>query len=398
MPRDSQQAGSGLSRRGLVIAGIAALLAVVAVVGTGIANRGVNDERRRQWTEAQAAPTVGIVLPRVAGGISALDLPGRLEAYARAPIYARVSGYIKTWAVDIGDVVKAGQLLAEIDAPDLDQQFLQARAALASAQASEALAQITAQRWQQLAGTSGVSRQAVDEKMGDLTVKQAQTRAAQAALDRLEVIASYKRVVAPFDGIVTTRNTDLGALINADSSAGLALFVISDISRLRLYVNVPQNFVPAIKLNAVAQITVPEYPGRSWQATVVASARAVDAASGTTRFQLVVDNAAGELMPGGYAAVKFDLPANTTTLEIPSSALIIDQAGIRVIVVSADNRVSFRTVTIARDLGRVIEISDGLKPGDRVVESPPDGLVDGDSVRVVDNAGPQSRVGGAPGR
>jgi RND family efflux transporter MFP subunit len=309
-----------------------------------------------------------------------------LEAYFRAPIYARVSGFLKAWHVDIGAQVKAGQLLAEIEAPDLDQQLLQARAALASAQAAEALALVTAQRWQTLGGTNTVAKQTVDEKTGDLTVKQALSKAAQANVDRLTVLADFKRVIAPFDGIVTTRNTDVGALINADSSAGLALFVISDTRKLRLTVSVPQNYVPAVTLNTKVDIMVPEYPGKTYTGKVEASARSVDAASGTTRMQVVVDNAAGELMPGAFANTHIALPQDMVALTIPSGALIFGQKGLRVATVDANDKVVLKSVVISRDLGQIVEIATGLSATDRIIESPPDGLADGDPVRVVNTA------------
>ena len=230
-----------VSRRGLTIAGLIAALVVIVVVVNGIWSRNSSEARLKETTDTLAIPTVSLIVPSANGNKSNLDLPGRLEAYNRAPIYARVSGFLKKWYVDIGTPVKAGQLLAEIEAPDLDQQLMQAKAALASSEAAEALAKITTQRWNQLGGTNTLSKQAVDEKAGDYGVKQANTKAARAAVDRLEVLADFKRVTAPFDGIVTTRNTDIGALINADSSAGLALFVVSDVKRLRLNVNVPQN-------------------------------------------------------------------------------------------------------------------------------------------------------------
>jgi RND family efflux transporter MFP subunit len=284
--------------------------------------------------------------------------------------------------------VKAGQLLAEIEAPDLDQQLLQAKAALASAQAAEALARVTAGRWQQLGGANTVSRQTVDEKTGDLTVKQALTKAAQAAVDRLEVLYAFKSLTAPFDGIVTARNTDVGALINAESSAGLALFVISDIQRLRLTVSIPQNYVPAVKINTKVQITVPEYPGKVYTGVVDASARSVDAQSGTTRMQIVVDNTSGELMPGAFANTRIELPVNLQALSIPAGALIFDQKGMRVATVDASGKVVLKPITISRDLGQVVEIATGLEASDRVIESPPDGLSNGDPVRVVTPAKP----------
>jgi len=379
MPPESSPAAPRKRGRGLAIAGIAALLVVGFVVASGLMNRNASQAKLKEWTDTQSVPIVSVITPATGDNKSSLDLPGRLEAYARAPIYARVSGFLKAWYVDIGAPVKAGQLLAEIEAPDLDQQLLQAKAALASAQAGE-----TAQRWQTLGGTNTVAKQTVDEKTGDLTVKQALTKAAKANVDRLEVLADFKRLVAPFDGIVTTRNTDIGALINADSSAGLALFVISDTQKLRVNVSIPQNYVPAVKINSKVQITVPEYPGKIYYGVVDASARAVDAQSGTTRMQLVVDNSAGELMPGAFANTRIELPPTVQALTIPSGALIFDQKGLRVATVDANSKVVLKTVTIGRDLGQVVEIATGIAATDRIIDSPPDGLADGDPVRVVD--------------
>lgn len=389
MPPDSPAHPAPRSRRGgLAIAGLIALATGGFVVASGLWNRNASEAKLKEWTDTQAIPTVSVVEPARSANQTTLDLPGRLEAYARAPIYARVGGFLKVWYVDIGATVKAGQLLAEIEAPDLDQQLLQAKAALASAQAAEALAMVTAQRWQQLGGANTVSRQTVDEKTADLTVKQALTKAAQAAVDRLEVLYSFKRLTAPFDGIVTTRNTDIGALINADSSAGLALFVVSDIGRLRVTVSVPQNYVPAVRINTKVQITVPEYPGKVYSGVVDASSRAVDAQSGTTRMQIVVDNSSGELMPGAFANTRIELPANLQALSIPAGALIFDQKGLRVATVDANSKVVLKPITIARDLGQVVEVASGLAAADRVIESPPDGVADGDQVRVVTLAKP----------
>ena len=250
---------------------------------------------------------------------------------------------------------------------------------------------MTAQRWQTMGSSNAVAKQTVDEKTGDLTVKQALSRAAQANVDRLTVLSGFKRVTAPFDGIVTVRNTDVGALINADSSAGLALFIISDVSKLRLTVSVPQNFVPAVKLNAKVGITVPEYPGKDYSGLVEASSRSVDAASGTTRMQVVVDNAAGQLMPGAFANTRIELPENLQLLTIPASALVFDRQGLRVATVSADGRVTLKSVTIARDLGQIVEIGTGILASDRIIDSPPDGLSNGDAVRVVESKPPAGK-------
>ncbi len=386
MSPETTPAAKPKSRRGLAVAGIVGTLALVLVAANGILSRHASEAKLKEVTETLAVPTVSVISPTTGANKSSLDLPGRLEAYARAPIYARVGGFLKAWYVDIGAPVKAGQLLAEIEAPDLDQQLLQAKAALASAEAAEALATVTAQRWSQLGGANTVSRQTVDEKLGDLTVKQALSKAARAAVDRLEVLFAFKRLTAPFDGIVTTRNTDIGALIGAESSAGLALFVISDVRKLRLSVSVPQNYVPAVKLNTNVQITVPEYPGKIYNGVVEASARAVDAQTGTTRMQVVVDNASGELMPGAFANTRIELPSNMQALSVPSGVLIFDRNGLRVATVGADNKVKLKPITIARDLGQTLEIGSGLTAEDRVIESPPDGVADGDPVRVINTA------------
>ncbi|MBV8188921.1 MAG: efflux RND transporter periplasmic adaptor subunit [Alphaproteobacteria bacterium] len=371
------------SRRGLAMAGLAGCLILGVVVANGVWSRNVSQAKLKEATAIEAIPTVAVLTPTLSANKSYLDLPGRLEAYTRAPIYARVSGFLKAWYLDLGAPVKAGQLLAEIEAPDLDQQLMQAKAALASAEAAEQLALVTAQRWQTLGTSQVMARQSVDEKTGDLGVKQAQTKAAKANVDRLAVLSDFKRVTAPFDGIVTARNTDVGALINADSSAGLALFVISDVKRLRVTLSVPQNYVPAVKLNSKVQITVPEYPGKVYTAEVEASSRAVDAQTGTTRMQLIVDNSSGELMPGAFANTRIELPQNMQALSIPAGTLIFDQEGLHVATVDANSKVVLKPITIARDLGQVVEIGSGLTAGDRVIESPPDGLADGDSVRVV---------------
>jgi RND family efflux transporter MFP subunit len=376
-----------VSRRGLAAAGVIALVVVLVVVVSGVWTRNSSEARLKETTEKLALPTVAVILPVHQGNKSNLDLPGRLEAYSRAPIYARVSGFLKAWYVDIGAPVKSGQLLADIEAPDLDQQLMQGRGALASAEAAEALAKVTAQRWTTLGQSNTLSKQAVDEKTGDLSVKEANVRAAKANVDRLEVLAAFKKVTAPFDGVVTARNTDVGNLINADSSAGVALFVVSDMKRLRLSINVPQNYVPAVPLAAKVDITVPEYPGKTYKGSVEASSRSVDAASGTTRMQVVVDNSSSELMPGAFANTRIELPDAVQALSIPSSALIFSQKGLQVATVDASNKVMLKPVKIARDLGQVIELSTGVEAQDRIIESPPDGLNNGDEVRVVKGPG-----------
>jgi RND family efflux transporter MFP subunit len=371
-----------LSRRGLCIAAItAAAVAAVIVIG-GFVTRETANAQLREWTEKQAVPSVAVVLPDARGQATTLDLPGRLEAYYQAPIFARTSGYLLDWKVDIGARVKSGQLLAEIDAPDLDQQLLQAQADLASAQANVKLSEATMRRGQVLIAQNDVSRQDFDQRTADLGNKQGLVKSAQANVDRLQVLEQYKRIVAPFDGLVTVRNTDIGALINAGGGTGSALFIVSDVHKLRIYVNVPQNYVPRIKIGAQALISVPEYPGRSFAAIVEASSQAVDVASGTTRMQLAVDNADGKLMPGAFANVRLELLGDESALRVPASALIFDAGGLRVATIGADGRVVFKPVVVARDMGSVIAIASGLAASDRVIESPPDGLAAGEQVRL----------------
>ena len=371
-----------VSRRGLRIAALAGVAIAVLVVGGGIASRAANSKRLSQWTAANAQPVVTVTQPQPANGSAVLALPGRLEAYSRAPIYARVPGYLKSWKVDIGASVQAGQLLAEIEAPDLDQQLSQALADLLTARANAALASTTAKRWQDLVKSDAVSLQDVDMKNGDLAAKTAIVKATKANVDRLEVMEGFKRITAPFDGIVTARATDVGALINAGSGKGLELFVISDTHKLRLYVSVPQNYAAQITAGTQAQMTVPERPGRTFTATVETTSQSVDPSSGSTLVELAVDNASGQLVPGAFANVRFALPLTSASLSVPASALIFDSRGARVATLGADNRVVLEPVTIARDLGTVIEISSGLAATDRVIDSPPDGIGKGDQVRI----------------
>ena len=375
-----------ISRRGLRIAAIGGAAVAAVIVVMGVTSRKNADARLSQWTEDQAVPIVALVAPDTKGQRSTIDLPGRLEAFSQAQIYARVSGYIMDWNADIGMPVKTGQLLAEIDAPDLDQQILQARAALASAQANSVLSDATLQRGQSLLPSGAVTRQDLDKRSADFANQQGLVKSAQANLDRLRVLEKYKRIVAPFDGLVTSRATDVGALINA-GAGGSELFVISDTTKLRAYVNVPQNYVPSIKIGTTAELSVPEYPGRTFGATVNASAQAVDVASGTTRMQLVVDNASGELLTGAYANVHLDLPHAEVAINVPASALIFDQSGLRIATVGADNRVVLKPVTISRDMGKTVELASGLSADDRLIETPPDGIASGDLVRVASGPG-----------
>ncbi|MFJ3487880.1 efflux RND transporter periplasmic adaptor subunit [Pseudomonas sp. NPDC090202] len=374
---------NGRARFGLLLA----LIVLIAVVFFGITGRASESKALQTWTEKQALPSVLLVKPLAAAQGATVILPGRLEAWSRAAIFARVGGYLKSWKADIGTRVKAGQLLAEIDTPELDQQLLQARADLATAKANAGLASTSAKRWQAMLASDSVSKQEVDERNGDLAAKQAQMMAAQANVERLVATKGFQRLTAPFDGVVTARSTDVGALINAGSTGGgQELFAVSDVSHLRVYVQVPQAYAAQIKVGSSAKISVPEYPKEPFTATVIASADAVAAASGTTLVQLQVDNQAGRLLPGAYTSVRFDLPLQADIVRLPATALLFDDHGMRVATLDGQDHVHFKTVTIARDFGDVVEIGSGLTSSDRIIDTPPDGLNDNDAVQVSSGA------------
>jgi RND family efflux transporter MFP subunit len=374
---------TGVSR-GFKLSGLLLLLAAIGIVIVGVTSRANNQAKLKAWTEKQAVATVRAKPPEHGTAAGNLILPGRFEAYARAPMYARVSGYLKSWNVDIGGSVKSGQLLAEIETPDLDQELLQAKADLASAQANVALAETTAKRWQEMLKTQSIARQEVDEKVGDYQSKQAIVKAAEANVNRLLALKSFARILAPFDGSVTARNTDTGALINAGNSTAtvLPLFEVSNTRKLRLYINVPQNYVGKIKSGGKARFTVPEAPDAEFEATIQSTSGAINASSGTTLVQLLVDNAAGRFLPGGFANVNLLFNDAVERLSIPASALIFDQNGLKVATVGDDHKVTLKTITIARDLGKTLEVQSGLASHDQVIENPPDGVSDGDVVNV----------------
>jgi RND family efflux transporter MFP subunit len=369
--------------RHLRLVGILFVVLVVVVVTYGLVSRAAQNSRLSSLTDEEAIPTVSVATPQKAQNRSGLDLPGRLEAYIRAPIYARVPGYLKSWKYDIGAPVKAGAVLAEIDTPDLDQQLSQARADLNVSEANAHLAQISATRWQSLAGTDAVATQDIDQRTYALNANLAQVKASQANVDRLMAEQSFKRLVAPFDGIVTARETDIGALINVGAAGGAELFVVSATSKLRVYINVPQNYVPSVPAGTRATLSVPEHPGKVYGGTVESSAQAVDPTTGTTLMQIIVDNSAGEMMPGDYASIHLQVPPLTDVYSVPSSALIFNAKGLSVATVDRTNHVLIKPVVLARDLGPVVELASGLAPQDRVIANPPDGVSTGDEVRLV---------------
>jgi len=364
-----------------IVIGAAILLGAVLLFGAY--SRYVEASDVRDWTHESQIPTVSLISPKAGDAGQPLVLPGTLSAFYDAKIYAQVSGYVKSWNRDIGAHVKKGEILAVIDTPELDQQITQARADLSAAVAAQKLSAVTASRWRDLLRQDAVARQDVDVKEADLAAKSEALKSAQANLDRLLATKQFAQIVAPFDGVVTARNTDVGALINVGSGApGTELFVVSDTRKLRVYVSVPQSYAAAIHAGGKARLSVPEQPGKSYAATVQTTSRAISASSGGMLVQLTVDNTSGELLPGGSAQLSLDLPATAGTLAIPPGALIFNKSGLTVATVGDGDKVVLKPVTVARDLGSSVEVATGLSAGDRVIENPPDGVANGDLVRV----------------
>lgn len=368
--------------RALKSAGAIAILVAAGVVSGGIFSRVHARQELTAWTQAQAIPTVVTVTPQHTAATQSLVLPGRLAAFVNAPIYARVSGYLHAWYADIGTPVKAGQLLGLIDTPDLDEQLQQAKADLQNSIANEKLAATTARRWTEMLKQDSVSQQEADEKTADLLARQATVQANEANVRRLEALESFKRITAPFDGVVTARKTDVGALIDAGSGSGPELFAVSDAHQLRVYVSVPQSEAAAIRPGMTATLTVPERPDMRFDAKLVDTDHAITPSSGTLLVQLAVDNRAGLLFPGEYTEVHLALAGDAHGLMIPASALIFRQSGLQVAVADAQGHVQLRHVSIGTDLGTQVEIASGLQPDDRVIDNPPDSLAQGDAVRV----------------
>lgn len=359
-----------------------ALAAAVGLATLGILSRVHDDHALKNKADTDAAPMVSLVDQRQENSQQQLVLPGNVQAYFDAPIYARVPGYLKKWYFDIGASVKAGDVLAEIETPEVDQQLAQAQADLATAQAKERLAKLTAKRWDDMLASESVSKQETDEKNGDYEAKAAATTAAKANVDRLQALASFKRIIVPFDGVVTARKTDIGALINAGSSSGGELFRVADTRKLRVYVNVPQAYSDQVSKGMTAQLVFPEKPGKTFPAIIVSTSESINESSRTLLVQLEADNAQGKLVSGSYADVHFDLPAVKGIVQLPVTALLFRQNGLKVATVGADNRVVLKKIQLGRDFGTRVEVIAGLDPTDRVIDSPPDWLAQGDSVRV----------------
>jgi RND family efflux transporter MFP subunit len=361
-----------------IVIGGAILLAIVLTFGAY--TRYVEASDVRTWTRETDVPTVSLVLPQAGGANQPLVLPGTLAAFYDAKIYAQVSGYVKSWQRDIGALVKKGEVLAVIDTPELDQQIAQAKADVSAAGAAQKLSAVTASRWRALLQQDAVARQDVDVKEADLAAKNEALKSAQANLDRLLATKQFARITAPFDGVVTARNLDVGTLVGG-SSSGNPLFTVSDVHALRLYVNVPQSYSADIVPGMTVSLTVPEYPGRSFPARLSSSSGAISSQSSTMLVQFEAANADGLLKPGDVAQVSLGLRARGL-LRLPASALVYRASGLGVAVVGPGDHVVIKPVTIGVDLGASVMIAAGLGPRDRVINNPPDSIADGDLVRV----------------
>jgi RND family efflux transporter MFP subunit len=358
------------------------LVVALALATWGEVHRVMARTTLRQQTAADATLIVMTVAPTRSASGEELVLPGTVQAFTEAPIYARTNGYLKSWLVDIGSTVKKGQLLAEIDTPEVDQQLAQAIADLGTARANEALSNTTNTRWKELLTTESVSKQDADEKAGDAAAKKAITESAAANVSRLRQLESFKRVVAPFDGIITARNTDIGALINAGESAGSELFRLADTHKLRIYVQVPEPYAAAAKPGLEAELKFSEQAGKGYAATAVRSANALDPVLRTLQVELELDNAQHELFPGAYAEVHFKLAGNASSVRLPANTVLFRAPGPQVATVDAQHRIQLKSIVQGRDFGGTIEVLSGLSADDAVVVNPPDSIIDGVTVRV----------------
>jgi RND family efflux transporter MFP subunit len=368
--------------------------AVVAALVIGLLPRLDAKEALKKQAEALNIPTVSVIAPKSSGAAQELTLPGNVEAYTDTPIYARTNGYLRRWTADIGTRVTKGALLAEIEAPEVDAQFQQARADLATAQANYELAKKTANRWQELARTNFVSKEAVDQALGAAQARQAEVESARANLARLERTQGFQRVYAPFDGVITARSVDTGALIDAGGGQGRALFRISAADRLRVYIQVPQLHSHEVQPGMEVELSFAEFPGRRFPAKLVRSTQAIDRDTRTMLAEVEVDNRSGELLPGAYAQVHLKLKSDKPALVLPVNTLLFRPEGVQVAVVVADQRVALRTVTVGRDFGTEIEVLAGLEARDAVILNPSDSLSAGAQVRVVKTPAKQEKTPG----
>ena len=374
---------------------VVVLVLVVAGVVT-LLQRRAQYEALAKNTEEIAVPTVAVIHPSLESPDEDLVLPGTLQAYVESPIYARTSGYLKKWYHDIGTRVRQGELLADIETPEIDQGLSQARADLATAQANANLSQITAARYEELIKTDGVSKQEVDNATGDLAARKAIVASAEANVRRLEQLESFKHIYAPFSGVITRRNVDIGNLINAgNTGASQLLFSLSQTDPIRVYVSVPEQNAPAIRAGLGGYLELTQYPGKKFQGKIVRTAEAIDPSTRTLLTEVDVPNHSGELLPGGYAQVHLQVNVASARLQVPTNALLFRSEGLRAVVVDGNHKTHLRALTIGRDYGTSLEVLQGLSAEDWIVLNPPDSIDEGESVKVKEVAPAQSAPAGS---
>ena len=398
-----------VSKTRVVLFLLCALLIAVVLTVTGILPRIHAEKKLAQDTEDMTVPQVNAIRLKEGAPTQEIVLPGNIQAYQDAPIYSRTDGYLKKWYVDIGGRVKQGQLIAEIDSPEVDQQLMQARADLATAQANLQLSRTTSARYSDLLKSDAVSHQDTDNAISDTQAKQTMVKSAQANVNRLEQLQGFEKITAPFDGVITARNTDTGQLINSgnastgsntssgNNAAGAAsvnsreLFHIASINTLRVFINVPQIYSIDAKPSTVATLTLDQFPGRTFLGKIVRNANSIDLATRTLLVEVDVKNNTGELLPGSYTEVHLKLDSSKPTLILPVSALIFRTQGLQVATLGDDDHAHLKTIVLGRDYGTQVEVASGLALDQKVIDSPPDSLVDGEQVRVVQ---PQASTAG----
>ena len=372
-----------------VKAGRALLLLAVAAIAlaySGISGRHRDDEKLNQWTQERAVPPVAVVTLHRGGKTRDLVLPGNVDAFYTASIHSQVMGYVQEWRKDIGAQVHQGDVLAVINTPELDERIAVAQSELAKAKANLALAKVTATRWNSLRASAAVSQQAADEKDSDQRAQAAQVDAAASNVDRLKALKAFANIVAPFDGVVTARNVDVGSLVKAGENDGQPLFTVADIHQMRIYVPVPETYAAQLRDGMKATLELPEYPDRTFEATIATTSHAIDPKSRTLLVELLADNQDGLLAPGAFARIHFVLPPDANAFRVPASAIMFRNNAAQV-AIAVDNRIVLKKVHILRDLGTEVEIAAGLGQDERIVINPPNSISDGEQVRVTQAAG-----------
>jgi RND family efflux transporter MFP subunit len=387
--------------KGLRWLGLFAVLVAIGVVAGGVLDRRSHESEVTKWTDEQAIPTVAVIRPKTGPAEQSLVLPATVQAWYEAPLYARVTGYLKDWYFDYGAHVKKGDVLAEIDAPDLDAQLAaaqeklnSARAAVKVREAEKQFAESTYKRWHD-SPPGVVSVQEQQSKQADYNSALSQLNAAdadvgqdQGEIDRLEALEGFKKIVAPFDGVVTARETDIGALINVGSGTGSGpeLFKVADIHKMRIYVQVPQQLSAGIRPGLTADLTLPQYPDKTFKSTIVTTSSAINVTARTLLVELHSDNPDGLLQPGAYGQVTFQLPTDPNVVRIPTSALLFREQGLQVATLGPGDKIELKSVKLGRNLGTDVEVVSGLSMSDRVVNSPPDSLSAGEGVRIAEQS------------